>query len=229
MGSSSPETGRPNQLLRVEYVTTIHSRPTADHDGTAARPAVVFLPETQWETKSMKKQNGFTLIELLVAIVILGILMSLAVPSFVRTLRSMTVSSTINGMMSDLRYARSEAVRRGTTVVVCRSDDPEAASPICATGAGTSGWASGWIVFLDVAGSGTKTAGDTNVVLKIHESPAGSTKFSFASTGRLNGLAGTTTVIFGGPTNFASDIQRVLCITATGHSRIAGNGSTTCS
>ena len=187
----------------------------------------------------MKKQSGFTIIEILVVVVILAILMSLAAPSFVRTLRSMTVSSSINGMMSDLRYARSEAVRRGSTVVVCRSDDPEAASPVCATsGAGSSGWASGWIVFLDVAGSGTKVAGDTNVVLKIqavnaniesiNENPVGSTKFSFASTGRLNGVAGLTTIIFGGPTNFPSDIQRVLCVSMTGHARISGNGTSTC-
>ena len=187
----------------------------------------------------MKKQNGFNIIEILVVIVILAVLMGLAAPSFVRTLRSTTVSNSINGMMSDLRYARSEAVRRGSTVIVCRSDDPEAASPVCATsGAGSSGWASGWIVFLDVAGSGTKTAIDTNVVLKIqpantniesiNENPSGSTKFAFVSTGRLNGLAGITTIVFGGSTNFPSDIQRVLCISMTGHARISGNGTSTC-
>ena len=187
----------------------------------------------------MKKQNGFTIIEILIVVVILAILMSLAAPSFIRTLRSTTVSNSINGMMADLRFARSEAVRRGSTVIVCRSDDPEAASPVCATsGAGSSGWASGWIVFLDVAGSGTKVAADTNVLLKIqpantnieaiNESPAGSTKFSFASTGRLNGLAGVTTIVFGGAGNFSKDLQRVLCVSMTGHVRISGNGDSTC-
>ena len=56
-----------------------------------------------------------------------------------------------------MRYARSESIRRGGGVVMCRSDTPEAASPVGGTDAspGGKGWASGWIIFhsLDPAGA----------------------------------------------------------------------------
>lgn len=47
-------------------------------------------------------------------------------------------------------------------VVMCRSDDAEAASPVCGRGSGPggNGLVSGWIIFQDLDNSGQKVAAE---------------------------------------------------------------------
>ena len=186
----------------------------------------------------MKKSSGFTLIELMVAIAIVSILMTLAVPSFIQMFQSNTISSNVNNFLADMRYARSEAVRRGGGVIMCRSDAPEAASPVCGSGSGpgTNGWVSGWIIFHDVDGDGTRIASSTDPVLRV-QSPitsmdsileGSSTKFRFTATGRLQNLSSSgTTLQFGGG-SYANTVQRVVCVRVGGQARIAGDGYSSC-
>lgn len=67
-------------------------------------------------------QSGFTLIELLVVIALLGVTAAIAVPSFGRLINSSQKSAFMNDMTGLLSYARSEAVRRNTRVVVYPRD-----------------------------------------------------------------------------------------------------------
>ncbi|MFB3047047.1 MAG: GspH/FimT family pseudopilin [Acidiferrobacterales bacterium] len=83
---------------------------------------------------------GFTLIELIVTVVIAGILISIAAPSMANFVKNGRLTSQANTLMADLAFARSEAVKRGANVTVCRSSD----SATCDTAAGS--WATGWIV-----------------------------------------------------------------------------------
>ena len=117
----------------------------------------------------MKKSYGFTLIELLVAIAIAAILIALAAPSFKQLIQSNSMSSTVNTFLADMRYTRSEAIRRGGSVVMCRSNAPEAASPACGSGSGPggNGWVSGWIVFYDQDSDGTRIDSSTDPVLRV--------------------------------------------------------------
>ena len=59
----------------------------------------------------MRSSRGVTAIELATVIAILAILSALAGPSFVNLIRSNNVSSVVNTFMSDMRFARSEAIR----------------------------------------------------------------------------------------------------------------------
>ena len=95
----------------------------------------------------MHHKRGFTMIELLVTIAIVTIMLVLAAPSFTRLVQSNTMSSHVNTYLSDIRFARSEAVRLGGRVILCRSDAPEADLPVCNinAGPGGKGWISGWI------------------------------------------------------------------------------------
>lgn len=93
--------------------------------------------------------GGFSLVESLSVIAVLGVLAGVAVPSFQSLGGSMRVSSASNELLADLLLARSEAIKRRTRVVVCKSGDGQA----CAT-SGT--WQQGWIVFADLDGNGLR-------------------------------------------------------------------------
>ncbi len=85
---------------------------------------------------------GVTLIELMVAMVIMAILLAVGVPSFRSLLAGNRLSSSSNELVSALALARSEAVRRGARITVCKSAD----GATCTT---AGGWQGGWLVFTD--------------------------------------------------------------------------------
>lgn len=87
--------------------------------------------------------RGVTLIELLVTLSILVITVTVAVPSFMDFIARNRVRGVTSELMAALNLARSEAVRRGRPVSVCKSAD----GATCA-GVGTN-WDSGWIVFVN--------------------------------------------------------------------------------
>lgn len=184
----------------------------------------------------MGKMRGFTLLEVLVVLAIVAILATLAAPSLKAQIQSATISSNVNTFMADMRFARSESVRRGGGVVMCRSDAPEDATPVCGTGSGpgTNGWVSGWIIFHDLDNNGSKAAsepllrvqGPITSMDSIADS-GNSTKFQFTATGRQT-LSGATSFQFGGA-NYANDVQRVVCVNISGRARVAGNGLSSCS
>ena len=66
----------------------------------------------------MSKTRGFTLIELIVTVSIVAILAALAVPSFTSLFARKRVEGLASELVTDLQYARSEAVQRNTLVQV---------------------------------------------------------------------------------------------------------------
>ena len=79
---------------------------------------------------------------------VLGVLLTLGVPSFFDTVRNNRAAANANELVSALTIARSEAVRRGARIGIC----PSANGTSCG---GT--WSDGWIVFTDNATSDTAT------------------------------------------------------------------------
>lgn len=185
-----------------------------------------------------KSQHGLTLIELMVVLAIAAILAFLAVPSFTSMIRSNAISGSVNTFMSDMRYARSEAVRLGGGVVVCRSDDPESATPACGTGhgPGNKGWVSGWIIFHDsVTNNGVWEAGERILRVQapmsspdqiVEDGSGSSTLFRFTGTGRLLSSASATTMRFGSTANGTA--RRTVCVNAGGRARVDTSGSAVC-
>ncbi len=186
----------------------------------------------------MRKHRGFTLIELLVTVTIAAILLGIGVPSFLRFIKSNSMSSAVNSFLADARFARSESVRLGGRVILCRSDDPEASPPTCAANNSTSGgkgWATGWVIFHDKDADDAVDAGEVlriqpplSSMDKVEEgTPANSTKLKFTATGRLHDATLATKMVFGGD-YFGSSLQRVVCLGPGGRARVAGNGSASC-
>jgi type IV fimbrial biogenesis protein FimT len=98
--------------------------------------------------------GGFTLVETLAVVVLLAVIGVLATPSFVAWHLRDQVDARARALVSTLAYARSEALRRGARVVVCRIDAARrclAAGQPCADG--IADWSCGWGVFADRAGT----------------------------------------------------------------------------
>lgn len=97
--------------------------------------------------------RGVTLIELLVVMTIIGVLLSIGVPSYRSFSNNSRISGAINALLGDLQFTRAEANKRGSYVSACAwvSGSSCSASPR---------WDTGWIVFVDSNHNGTVDPGE---------------------------------------------------------------------
>lgn len=181
-----------------------------------------------------RKSQGFTLLEALIVVVILVILLMMGVPTFRDFAASRAVSAHVSDLSGALRLARTEAIKRGVPVTLCRSDDPIASSPACAAG---TDWSTGWILFVDRGTAGTIDTGD--FIIRIQESYANSGGITRTGGGALmtfqpTGIAPAAQSNFLFRPRVPSDsdsyapLSRRMCMTNTGATRVL-EGETTCS
>jgi len=88
--------------------------------------------------------QGFSLIELVITLGIAALLLSAAVPSFQDAMKSSRMIGDYNALSASLTYARSEAIKRASSVTVCARGSDES----CGVD-----WNEGWIVFDDAQGT----------------------------------------------------------------------------
>jgi type IV fimbrial biogenesis protein FimT len=119
------------------------------------------------------RDHGLTLVEMLVVLAVMATLLSLAAPSLTAVIDSVKVSSASNDMLSGLHLARSEAIKRNSPVVLCKSADGSS----CAS---DGGWEQGWIVFHDANNNGLRESSETII---LREMPLGS---NLRLTGNVN-------------------------------------------
>ncbi len=111
-----------------------------------------------------RRQIGFTLIELMVTVGLVSILLSVGVPSFRGFIKEGGLTAGNNELVSAFNLARSEAVKRGGRVTVCKSANQAA----CTT---NGGWDSGWIIFTDENNNGSyDSAAET--LIRVHSAMA---------------------------------------------------------
>ncbi|MFT5116975.1 MAG: type IV fimbrial biogenesis protein FimT [Kiritimatiellia bacterium] len=107
--------------------------------------------------------SGFTLIELTVTTAIVSILSAVAIPSFNESINNNNLSSSATTLLSELQYARSEAVKRNLPVSICGSTN--------STSCNTSDWEKGRIVFIDDGAGAPANAGNgvvnSETILKV--------------------------------------------------------------
>jgi len=94
--------------------------------------------------KQPEYSSGFTLMELMVTVAIAGILLGVAIPSFTSIIASNRLTSYANELVTALNFARSEAVKQGIRITLCKSTNGSS----CTT-SNTVNWFQGWIIFTD--------------------------------------------------------------------------------
>lgn len=90
----------------------------------------------------MRAQSGFTLLELIIALIVVGVLTAMAVPSYRITRVNTQISGMSGDMVTTLNMGRRLAISTRTPVFVVKGAGSSAAD----TAVGES-WASGWRVF----------------------------------------------------------------------------------
>lgn len=95
-----------------------------------------------------RRMAGLTMVELMVTVGVAAVLAATAVPSMQSFVRVSQVRTAANELAVALATARSEAVKRGNPVTVCKSADVTLAQPLC-TGSTAVPWRQGWIMFVD--------------------------------------------------------------------------------
>jgi type IV fimbrial biogenesis protein FimT len=140
------------------------------------------------------------------------------------------MTAQVNHLMAHLNLARSESIKRGTAVTLCKTED----SASCATG---SAWHSGWIIFVDPNANHHIDDGETILII---EQPLDAVTLDFA--GALNhdryvtykpaGMVepnGTFTFC----DNRGANKAKAVILLGTGRPRVstvsAGNGPLSCS
>ena len=117
------------------------------------------------------RHNGFTLIELMMTMAIAATLTTVGVPALSSFAKNSALKATAFDLLDAISVARSEAIKRGTRVILCRSSNPTAATPSCGGTAYT--WTSGWIVYA-VADTNDPFDAGTDILIARNEGGSGS-------------------------------------------------------
>lgn len=117
----------------------------------------------------INKQHGFSLVELMIGIVVMGILLGLAMPSFRIWLQNAQIRNAAEAIQNGMQRARSEAVARNTNVEFVLGVN--------------SSWTVSVVTPASVIESRASTEGSKNITATV--SPGGATTVTFNSFGSV--------------------------------------------
>ncbi len=119
-------------------------------------------------TLPVTRYSGFSLVELMIGIVIMGILATVAVPSFLAYTRNSQIRNAAESVANGLQRARAEAIARNTNVAFTLGIN--------------SSWTVSVVAPASVIEQRLSTEGSTNVTLKVV--PEGKTAITFNNLGQ---------------------------------------------
>jgi len=102
-----------------------------------------------------RSHHGVTLLEFLVAIAMVGILVTIGVPSYQAVANRLQAQGGADQFRAAIQKARQEALNRSREVTVCQRDGTDA----CVNNGGN--WEHGWLLFVDDNSDGDRQNGET--------------------------------------------------------------------
>ncbi len=108
------------------------------------------------------KHGGYSLYDLIITSAVASVL-GVGAVGMSNLLQNARLTAGVNQLMAQLSLARSEAIKRHSSITLCAS----------VTGAecrGSRKWHDGWIIFLDPNGNGRLEPGES--ILRVQDSPA---------------------------------------------------------
>ena len=170
---------------------------------------------------------GFTLIELVAVLAILAILMRVAAPGMSRLAATQALAAQSSEFMAALRFARSQALMRGSAVTICAS--APGATPRACQGAHAADWRGGWIVFADRDRRGWPD--DRSPLLRVQQpllrsGGVAGTRGSISFTAAGYSTDASSHYLFSPPAAAAPDAPPavMVCVSKQGRPRLAGSG-----
>ncbi|MCI0655295.1 MAG: GspH/FimT family pseudopilin [Methylococcaceae bacterium] len=112
---------------------------------------------------SVQSNRGFTLVESIVTLSVVALLLTIGIPGFRELISDNRMITQYNDFVSALNSTRSEAIKRGLGVTICKRN---AAGSACNN---RGNWEDGWIIFTDPDRDGAVDANANESILRIHE------------------------------------------------------------
>ncbi|WP_062268557.1 GspH/FimT family pseudopilin [Endozoicomonas arenosclerae] len=169
--------------------------------------------------------KGFSLIELMITLLIAAIIIAMGLPQLRDMSNTIRFANIQQNLISNLLYARSEAVKNGSNTLVCGSSDGVTCSAI------PSNWSQGWIIFTDENNNGLYDGDTVDTPRRIQTIDSiasitwsNVTPVVFEGDGTVNNTSSGTFLICDGQAT--SSISRGVTINLSG--RVRSTDAVTC-
>ena len=182
-----------------------------------------FLVSARFYPQPACRCTGYSMTEVLATLTVVGIVVSSGAPAMQSLVHEQRLTTQVNQLFTDLYLTRSEAIKRGVSMVLCKSSDNSRCTP-------SSTWAQGWVVFVDENENLQVDSGE--IVLRVQQGLVNSLALDWrAAFGHNNDIAyrsdGTAfpngTFTFCDPRGSA--YARAIIITTAGRARVSSKSS----
>ena len=171
--------------------------------------------------------SGFTLIELAIVLAIVAILLRVAAPGMSRTVAARALAAQSSEFMAALRFARAQALQRGSAVTICAS--APGGPPLACQGVRAADWRHGWIVFADRDRRGVPD--ERSFLLRVQQplqrsGGVAGTRGSISFTAGGFSTDGSSHFLFSPPAAAVDAPPAVMvCVSKQGRPRLVGTGA----